>query len=174
MQTTVIAAQARLCTVRLGSGVGGGTVHPEPATHVFLRISMRDPARVRAFRHLASDSPPCACPIDLPRAQALGQELFFGDQKGLPLSSRSKIRANGCRGEVPKKLQSGRPVSRSFGGLSLCSRFWTSPSVACFTCSWGWLGARVLRAPVGAQEHAFYGALEAQKGVQRERPFGGT
>ena len=130
VQTTVIAAQARLYRVRRGSGVGGGTrvqILQHMCFHVFL---CGTPGRVRAFRHLASDSPPCACPTDLPRAQALGQELFLGDQKGLPLSSRSKIRANGCRGEATKRLQSGRPVSRSFAGLSLCSRFGAAPPAA--------------------------------------------
>ena len=113
------------------------------------------PGRVRAFRHLASDSPPCACPIDLPRAQALGQELFFGDQKGLPLSSRSKIRANGCRGEAAKRLQSGRPVQPEFRRPLPLQPFWASGSGSViyvlpgvpwstrFACSTAPAGARI-------------------------------
>ena len=122
------------------------------------------PGRVRAFRHLASDSPPCACPIDLPRVQALGQELFFGDQKGLQLSSRSKVRANGCRGEAPKKLQSGRPVSGSLGGPPPLQPLLDSASSTVFyvvletlwgprfTYSCACFGARILRTPGGALE----------------------
>ena len=131
--------------------------------YVFLCVT---PGRVRAFWHLASDSPPCACPIDLPRAQALGQELFFGDQKGLPLSSRSKIRANGCRGEAPKRLQSGRPVKpelcrplplQPFWGSASCSVIYELlglPWCTCFACSWGCLGARILRCFGGTKRGA--------------------
>ena len=134
---------------------------------------MRDPARVRAFWHLASDSPPCACPIDLPRVQALGQELFFGDQKGLPLSSRSKIRANGCRGEAPKRLQSGRPVKPELCRPLPLQPFWDSASCSViyvllglprstrFACSCRCLGARILRCvggtKRGAEGEAFWG-----------------
>ena len=104
---------------------------------------------------LASDSPPCACPIDLPRAQALGQELFLGDQKGLPLSSRSKIRANGCRGEAPKRLQSGRPVKPELCRPLPLQPFWDSASCSViyvllglprstrFACSTPPAGARI-------------------------------
>ena len=89
-------------------------MHPNSRNHVFSRDSMQSRVRVRAFGHLASDSPPCASPID-PRKLHNGQKgVHRSLQKGLSLSSGSNFPANGCRGEAAKRLQSARPVHAEF------------------------------------------------------------
>ena len=146
-----------------GAGGAGGR---KSGTHVFLRISIRELARVRAFWHLASDSPPCACPIDLPRVQEGDNGFQKGVEKGLPLSSGSKIRANGCRGKAPKTLQSGRPVQpelcrplplQPFGDIASWSLIYVLLGVARstrFACSGRCLGARILRCVGGTKRGA--------------------
>ena len=169
MQTTVIAAQARVHWVRRGFGVGGGARGPKAATYDFLRSSMRGRIQVRAFRHLASDSSPCACPIDLRGVQKGDNGFQKGVEKGLPLSSGSKIRANGCRGKAPKTLQSGRPVQPELCRPPTLQPFWDSAFCSVIYVLLGVTRKRVLRAPRHPQEHAFYGPWEAPKRVQRGR-----
>ena len=148
---------------------GGGAAGPKAATYDFLRSSMRGRIQVRAFRHLASDSSPCACPIDLRGVQKGDNGFQKGVEKGLPLSSGSKIRANGCRGKAPETLQSGRPLQpelcrplplQPFGGSVFCSVIYVLAGVAGSTC-FAYAG--------DTWEPAFYGALGAGKALQSGR-----
>ena len=124
--------------------VCGPAVEANPRYHVFSRNSINYRVRVRAFGPLASDSPPCASPIDLPRVHNAQKGVQRSLQKGLSLSSGSKIRANGCRGEAAKRLQSGRSVQPGSRRPLPLQPFWGQR-----------LRQRDLRAPGGASEHAF-------------------
>ena len=137
---------------------------------------MRDPARVRAVWHPASDSPPCVGPIDLPRVQALGQELFFltflAPQEHVKYDAFQNNGKRLQRGGPPKTAEWEACITEPWRPLPLQPFLDTASSTVFyvllevlwtprFTYSCACFGARILRCvggtKRGAEGEAFLG-----------------